>query len=138
MNVVPQLKKRIRELLASSGMTGADLARTLGVDRSNVSAFTNDERPWNPTIETIEKIAQALGVPVTELFGLAGASEDMNSIREELAKLRQDFSPLPNLPTDVVEALARLKPGQVDGLRAILKGFGVLEKATGEPGSAAR
>ena len=120
-------------------MTSADLARKLDLDSASVVPFTAEERRWNPGLETLERVSAALNVQLFELFANdESRKDDLSKIREELARLRQDLSPLPNLPTDVVEALARLKPGQVDGLRAILKGFGVLEKATGEPGSAAR
>ncbi len=55
---------RIKEVIKEKGMTITELADVMGINRVNLSNMVNG----NPTFETLNKIADALGVPVTELF----------------------------------------------------------------------
>lgn len=55
---------RIKELLKEKGMLHKDLAASLGVTDIALRASLKG----NPTIGTLEKVANALGVEVTELF----------------------------------------------------------------------
>lgn len=55
---------RIKELLKEKGMLHKDLAATLGVTDIALRASLKG----NPTVGTLEKVATALGVDVTELF----------------------------------------------------------------------
>jgi transcriptional regulator with XRE-family HTH domain len=55
--------KRIR---IEKSITQVEIAKTLGVDRSFVSNIENGKN--NPTLSTIAKLAQALGVSMDELF----------------------------------------------------------------------
>ena len=55
---------RIKEVLAEKGMTMADLAEKAKMQQPAISrAMTG-----NPTVETLERIASALEVNITELF----------------------------------------------------------------------
>lgn len=55
---------RIKEILTEKGMTMADLAERANMQQPAISrAMTG-----NPTIETLERIASALGVQVVDLF----------------------------------------------------------------------
>lgn len=55
---------RIKEILAEKGMTMADLAEKAKMQQPAISrAMTG-----NPTVETLERIASALEVNITELF----------------------------------------------------------------------
>lgn len=56
---------RIDEVLEQKKVSVAELARMTGVERSTM--YTTIKR-GNPTFETLEKIAQALEVPITDLF----------------------------------------------------------------------
>ena len=56
---------RITEHCKSQGITLQDLADKIGVARSTLA---NTLSKGNPTIETLSKIADALGVEVTVLF----------------------------------------------------------------------
>lgn len=56
---------RITEHCKSQGITLQDLADKMGVARSTLA---NTLSKGNPTIETLSKIADALGVEVTALF----------------------------------------------------------------------
>lgn len=55
---------RIKEILAEKGMAMADLAEKAKMQQPAISrAMTG-----NPTVETLERIASALEVNITELF----------------------------------------------------------------------
>lgn len=56
---------RIAELLEERGIRKAELARRAGLTQSNLNAAINN---GNPTLETLERIAMALGVEVHELL----------------------------------------------------------------------
>lgn len=58
---------KIRHVLELRGMTQADLAEKSGVSLSMIKALINDKRNVTTT-ETLEKISQALRVPITYFF----------------------------------------------------------------------
>ena len=55
---------RVKEICKEQGITIGELADKMQMVREGLSRAING----NPTLETLEKIANALGVPVTELF----------------------------------------------------------------------
>lgn len=57
-------KLRIKEILKLKGITMTKLAEKLGINRVNLSSSING----NPTIGTLEKIANILEVEVADLF----------------------------------------------------------------------
>lgn len=59
---------RIKEVLKEKGVTAKELADRLGVTQPSISFAING----NPTVETLERIAAALGVQVTDLFEKKG------------------------------------------------------------------
>ncbi len=61
---------RIKEVCKSKGITLQEVAERMGVNRVSLSNSING----NPTIGTLEKIATALGVEVTELFAPASGT----------------------------------------------------------------
>lgn len=58
------MELRIKEVIKQRGYTITSLAEKMGINRVNLSNMING----NPTVETLCKIADALDVPVTELF----------------------------------------------------------------------
>lgn len=62
-NVETLLKDKIEALLAERGMSKAELARQIGVHRQNIAGMLK-----NPTLESMKKISEALGVEVWKLF----------------------------------------------------------------------
>ncbi len=58
------MELRIKEVIKERGLTITELADRMGINRVNLSNMVNG----NPTVETLNKIADALGVQVTELF----------------------------------------------------------------------
>ncbi|MCX6745389.1 MAG: helix-turn-helix transcriptional regulator [Candidatus Parcubacteria bacterium] len=65
-----QISKRlgdnIRRIRQEKGMSQGDISRALGMDRGYISRIENGLK--NPTLANIEKIANAMGVAVNELF----------------------------------------------------------------------
>ncbi len=64
------MKLRIKEICKEKSITITSLAETLGVTQESMSRTING----NPTITTLDKIATALGVEITELFSTSGNS----------------------------------------------------------------
>ncbi len=57
---------RIKDILKERKMSAVKLAETVGITQPNMSNIVNGKSM--PSLETLEKIANALGVPVSELF----------------------------------------------------------------------
>jgi transcriptional regulator with XRE-family HTH domain len=57
---------RTKEILKAKKITTASLAEKVGITRANMSNIVNGKT--TPSIPTLEKIADALGVHVSELF----------------------------------------------------------------------
>lgn len=55
---------KVKDLIKQKGMTMQQFAEMLGVTRDTLTRNING----NPTLETLERIATALNVPITELF----------------------------------------------------------------------
>ena len=55
---------RIKELCKEKGITQKELAEKIGLTAIGLAKASSG----NPTIETLERISQGLGVPVTDLF----------------------------------------------------------------------
>ena len=60
------MKYRIKEILKSKNMTLLKLSEIIGVKSANLSVALSEN--GNPTVETLEKIANALGVSISDLF----------------------------------------------------------------------
>ena len=91
---------RIKEILQEKKMTVSMLADIIGITRANMSNIVNGRS--NPKMETLEKIAKALGVSVVELFSPVEKTDILGFIRvkdtlhevksiEEIEKLVQDY-----------------------------------------------
>ena len=60
------MKLRIKEIMEEKGVTSVSLAEAVGIHKVSVSNIINGK--INPSAETLEKIAEALGVEMWELF----------------------------------------------------------------------
>jgi transcriptional regulator with XRE-family HTH domain len=58
--------QRVRDLRTEKGLSQEALALACGLDRTYVGGIERGER--NVSLVNIEKIAQALGIPLSELF----------------------------------------------------------------------
>jgi len=61
-----KLGMNIRKIRLAKGMTQGDLCRKLEVDRAYMSNVESGKK--NPTLSTIERIAQALAVSIEDLM----------------------------------------------------------------------
>ena len=61
-----RLGKNMKRIRAKRKMSQGDIARALEVDRGYISNIENGKK--NPTIATIQKLANALGVSADELL----------------------------------------------------------------------
>lgn len=61
-----QLGKRIRELRLEAGLTQAELARRTGIHRPNIARVEAGRH--TPSLETIARLATAIGVPTTRVL----------------------------------------------------------------------
>jgi transcriptional regulator with XRE-family HTH domain len=55
---------RIKEVIKENGLTVKEVANKLGMTSPSLSDAING----NPTVEKVERIAEAIGVPISELF----------------------------------------------------------------------
>lgn len=60
------MKLRIKEIAKEKKVSISSLASMVGITQPNLSNIVNDKS--KPSLETLEKIANALDVPITELF----------------------------------------------------------------------
>jgi transcriptional regulator with XRE-family HTH domain len=61
-----KLGENMRRIRIEKGMSQGDICRALNLDRAHVCNIENGRQ--NPTLDTIAKIAKALGVEVSELM----------------------------------------------------------------------
>ncbi len=66
VNVRKQLGEQIREGRTARGLTQEELAHRAGLDFSYLNQIENGRR--NPSLDAIDRIARALGVPVRDLI----------------------------------------------------------------------
>jgi len=67
-NISEKIGKRIAELRKEKGLTQEQLAVKINMDRTFVGYLEKGDR--NPSVETANKIARALGVKISEIFNL--------------------------------------------------------------------
>ena len=108
MNGKPKQKNygfgtRVRLLRKRKGITQIELAQRLGVTQRGISYYENEAS--NPSMEIIEKIAEALGVQKRLLI-----EYDEEPIEEELRPIRslqQKMKVVPKLPLEDQRYLVR-------------------------------
>lgn len=61
-----ELGERVRALRQASGLSQEDFGHAAGLDRTYVGSVERGER--NVSLDNLHRIADALGVPVGELF----------------------------------------------------------------------
>lgn len=61
-----KLGKNLKKLRLKKKMSQGDISRKLGVDRAYISSIENGR--MNPTLSTLEKLAEAIGVNSSELL----------------------------------------------------------------------
>lgn len=104
--------QKIRALRTEAGVTLPDLAEKAGVSKGFLSQLENDEKA-NVSLDTLAKIAKALGVSIGGLLGLEAArakqatQEVVDPELEKHIQERQDAGK--PIPPDVLRSLVALK-----------------------------
>ena len=62
-----KIGKNLKKLREQKGISQDRLSKQADISLNTIAKLELEESP-NPTIETLQKIAKALGVPVAELF----------------------------------------------------------------------
>lgn len=68
------MELKVKDLIKQKGMTMQQFAEILGVTRDTLTRNING----NPTLETLERIANALEVDISELFVRNALDSDVN------------------------------------------------------------
>ena len=71
------MELRVKDVCKEGGVTLVEVVSKIGVVQASLSKMLG----VNPTIGTLEKIADALGVPVTELFEKPNASNVIGFVK---------------------------------------------------------
>ena len=69
--------QRLRDLRIKAGLTQNDLGFKTGIDRSYLSNIETGDR--NVSIDIMEKLAEALGVPMRDLFEFDAPKRSRNT-----------------------------------------------------------
>lgn len=99
------MELRIREILESKDIKVSSLAETVGITRANMSNIVNGKS--TPSLETLEKIANALGVDITELFTPSSSGSIIGVIR--IGKTNYNINSVP----DLSNLLDRIEKGEI-------------------------
>ena len=78
------MRLRIKELMEVKGVTSASIAAIVGIHKVSVSNIINGK--INPSAETLEKFAEALGANMWELF----------ASKEEIMEQNKNTVPCPH------------------------------------------
>lgn len=84
MNTKQLLAMRLKELRKSRGLTQEKLAELIGRDTKHISKL--EIAGSYPSIETLERIANALSVELKDIFNFDGL-KDKNYIADEFQKI---------------------------------------------------
>lgn len=115
------VRSRIEERLRALGMTQRDFAARLGVSEVTVSRWLSGER--NPSIETLSKIADALGTDTSYFFTSDSRADEKKNLEEKSGMgtgLKVTFGVILGLVITAVAA-GLLSKGEKDQLVDILK-----------------
>lgn len=94
---------RIKDVCKEKGITVSQLAEKMGIKQESLSRAING----NPTLETLEKIANALEVDITELFTSSPSSGIIGVIR--IGKTNYNINSVP----DLSNLLDRIEKGEI-------------------------
>lgn len=98
------MKLSVKELCKEKGLTIQDLADKMEMKRESLSRAING----NPTLETLEKIANALEVDITELFASSSSSGGIIGV----IRIRDTNYNINSVP-DLSRLLDRIESGEI-------------------------
>ena len=93
--LVNRFREQLGELVADTGRSQSDFAAEVGIDRSTLSQLLSTRNRRLPRVETLAAIAEASGVSVDWLLGLAhGGPSRADIVHEEFALNLDERSPI--------------------------------------------
>lgn len=98
------MELRVKNVCRAQGVTLAEVASKIGVAQASLSKMLGG----NPTVGTLEKVANALDVPITELFD-AGAGDELTA----LVQYKGDFYKATTI-AELEEVVSRIKDSRHD------------------------
>ena len=101
----PPFGRRLAAARERRGLSQQELADQLGMTRSMIAYY--ERRAANPTSEFIEKVSEALGIPVSELIGRAAAPPKRKRPGPP-AKLERQLEEIRKLPKSKQKFLSEL------------------------------
>lgn len=116
--------QKIRELRTAAGVTLPDLAEKAGVSKGFLSQLENDEKA-NVSLDTLTKIAKALGVTVGALLGLEAARAKPVEPERIPSELQQHIQ-------ERAAAGKPISPDVLQSLLALKERRGVTKKSKGD------
>lgn len=69
---------RLKEILEERSISLTSISEKTGIEKGNLSAIVNNKK--NPTIETLEKIAQSLNIELWELFTPTTSKDELTAL----------------------------------------------------------
>lgn len=69
---------RLKDILEERNISLTSISEKTGIEKGNLSAISNNKK--NPTIETLEKIAQSLNIELWELFTSTTSKDELTAL----------------------------------------------------------
>jgi transcriptional regulator with XRE-family HTH domain len=102
--------KNLRLLRKQKGLTQVELANTLGCSQTMITTYENGRK--KPAVDTLAKLADALGVSTDQLIGLN--AQPKGKVKIKNPKLWKKFEQIDQLPDTDKRTVFRM----IDGLLA--------------------
>lgn len=97
---------RLREIRKHAGLTQPDLGDRAGMAAAEISKIENGRR--TPTLETLERLGMALGVPVHEFMLFEGSKRQVApEVEQILLRLQGQSEATIRRVTSVIDALVK-------------------------------
>lgn len=105
------LGENLKAVLDEQKVTQKDLARKLNIAPTTLNGYISNKR--EPDLETLKKIAQALGVTVDYLLGVEGGMIDLSAKEEALIwQLRRMTPSQKDVVVELVNVMTKKNKGQ--------------------------
>ena len=97
--------ERIKKLRKEKGMTQKELAKKLGFSPSHLGQYENGYR--NPKPSTVKKIADALEVPVSQIFEEVPEETETEKMLSDILVIQKELEKIDNYFDELIEKLEK-------------------------------
>lgn len=133
--LIERLAANLPKLRKSKGLSQDGLAEKMEVSRGTIANYERGHGGF--TVDTLSKIAVALGIEETDLIDLPKEGSAVEELAkkvtqqaDEIAQLKAENTKLKSqppthskIPADIVTMIASLPLGKLEAVRALLKGM---------------